>query len=247
MNINKFSKGKSGMYTIFLEDNTKLTIHEDLILKYDLLLTKKIDNNLKEEILEENKVYEIYEVSISYITKKLRSSKELSKYLIKKGYEQDLVDKVIELLYKEGYLDDKVYANSYVHDRIILSNDGPNKIKKDLCDLGISDDLIEEAIISYTEDIEKERIEKLIDKQIKSNNNKGASLLKKKIQMYLLNLGYNIDLINEILNTKQLSNPDIYQKEYNKIYKALSNRYSGKELEYRVAQKLYQKGFTKED
>ena len=65
--------------------------------------------------------------------------------------------------------------------------------------------------------------------------------------MYLLNLGYNYELINDNLNKKQLSNPDIYQKEYNKIYKTLSSRYSGKELEYRVAQKLYQKGFIKED
>lgn len=247
MNINKFSKGKNGMYTISLENNTKLTIHEDLILKYDLLLTKEIDDSLKEKIIEENKVYEIYEVSISYITKKLRSKKELNNYLIKKGYEQDLVDKVIELLSKEGYLNDKVYATSYVHDRIALSIDGPNKIRNDLTNLGISNDLIEESIISYTEDIEKERIEKLINKQIKSNNNKGANLLKKKIQMYLLNLGYNYELINDNLNKKQLSNPDIYQKEYNKIYKTLSSRYSGKELEYRVAQKLYQKGFIKED
>ena len=155
MNINKFSKGKNGMYTISLENNTKLTIHEDLILKYDLLLTKEIDDSLKEKIIEENKVYEIYEVSISYITKKLRSKKELNNYLIKKGYEQDLVDKVIELLSKEGYLNDKVYATSYVHDRIALSIDGPNKIRNDLTNLGISNDLIEESIISYTEDIEK--------------------------------------------------------------------------------------------
>ena len=148
MNINKFSKGKNGMYTITLEDNTKLTVHEDLILKYDLLLTKKLDDTLKEEIIEENKVYEIYEVSISYINKKLRSKKELSKYLIKKGYSQYLVDKVIELLYSQGYLNDKVYATSYVHDRIALSSDGPNKIRKDLNDLGIDSELIEESISS---------------------------------------------------------------------------------------------------
>ena len=247
MNINKFSKGKNGMYTITLEDNTKLTVHEDLILKYDLLLTKKLDDTLKEEIIEENKVYEIYEVSISYINKKLRSKKELSKYLIKKGYSQDLVDKVIELLYTQGYLNDKVYATSYVHDRIALSSDGPNKIRKDLNDLGIDPELIEESISSYTTDIEKERIEKLVSKQIKSNSNKGASLLKKKIQMNLLNLGYNYELINENLNSKNLSNPDIYQKEYNKIYKSLSKKYSGCELEYHVKQKLYQKGFTIEE
>ena len=244
MKIIKFTKSKNGMYILTLEDNTKLTIHENLILKHELLLTKKISD--KDSLVEENKTYEIYEVSLNYINKKLRSSKELKNYLSKKGYDNLLIDDVIELLYNQGYLDDLVYANSYVHDRINLSNDGPNKIKKDLENSGIEESIIYKSIQPYTEDIELERIEKLVDKQIKSNTNKGSNLLKRKIQMYLLNLGYNIDLINNILNKKDFKDKELYEKEYNKIYKTLSNRYSGKELEYRIKQKLYQKGFTLE-
>ncbi len=247
MQVNKFTKGKNGMYTVTLEDTTKLTIHEDLILKYNILISKNITDELKNKILEENKKYEIYEVALSYINKKLRSSKELKKYLIKKEYPAELIDQVIELLYNQGYLNDKVYSTSLVHDRIILSMDGPNKIKKELSDNGIDNNTIEEVIEEYTKDIELERIEKIVNKQIKLNKNKGSNLLKKKINMYLINLGYNYDSINTILNSVKISDNDLYKKEYDKLYNTLSKKYSGKELEYKLKQKLYQKGFNISD
>ena len=243
MQILKFTKMKNGFYNLLLEDDSKIKIHEDLILKYELLLTKKLPDDIKEIILKENNIYEIYEISVSYINKKLRSKKELVKYLKKKEYQEDDIKEVINLLDKQGYLNDEVYVTSYIHDRIYLSNEGQKKKKKDLSNLGIDNSLIEEKITVYDRELEKERIEKLVDKSIKLNNNKGSNLLKRKIQSNLINLGYDISLINEILNKKVLVSKDIYLKEYEKEYNKLSKKYSGKELEYKLKQKMYQKGF----
>lgn len=243
MKIEKFSKQKKGMYLLTLEDGNKIKVHEDLILKYELLLTKKIDNLLLEELHNENQIYEIYEIALKYLNTRLRSRKELLEYLKKKGYEQKNIDSVLEMLLKQGYLNDKVYATSFIHDKILMSNYGPNKIKSELESVGISNDVINEAIICFTEELEKERIEKLVNKQIKQNHNKGAMILKRKIQGYLINLGYSQSLINQNLNGKKLVDEDIYQKEYEKLYNKLSKKYSGKELEYKLKQKMYQKGF----
>ena len=247
MKIEKFSKTKNSMYLITLEDGNKIKIHEDLILKYGLLLSKQVDSNLLEEIQKENQVYEIYEFALKYLKIKLRSRKELSSYLIKKGYSKEQIDYVITLLSNQGYLNDKIYANSFIHDKILMSSYGPNKIKSELEGLGISDEIINETISCFTEEMEKERIEKLVNKQIKSNRNKGSIVLKKKIQTYLLNLGYSSNLVHQSLNGKKLVDEDIYKKEYEKLYNKLSKKYSGKELEYKLKQKMYQKGFTGND
>ena len=244
MKINKFTKSKNGMYIVTLEDNSKVKIHEDLILKHNLLITKSLSDKEKEEIYEENKTYEIYEVATTYINKKLRSVRELENYLKKKEYSSDSIDNVIELLSKNGFLNDTIYAKSLVHDRIVLTMDGPNKIRKELFDNNIPIDQIEEVMLDYDNNLEIERIEKLVDKQIKLNKNKGSNLLKKKIQMYLLNLGYNIDLINRVINSKKLTDDTLYKKEYDKEYNKLSKKYSGKELEYKLKQRMYQKGFS---
>ena len=47
MIIKKFSKQKNGMYKLLLEDDSNVVVHEEYILKNDLLLTKEID---KEEL-----------------------------------------------------------------------------------------------------------------------------------------------------------------------------------------------------
>lgn len=247
MKIEKFSKAKNSMYILTLDDSNKIKIHEDLILKYELLLSKMIDNNLLEKLLLENQVYEIYELALKYLNVRLRSRKELMKYLIKKEYSQEQIDEVIQILSKQGYLDDKTYTISFIHDKILMSSYGPNKIKSELESAGISTDVINENISCFTEKMEKERIEKLVNKQIKQNHNKGSMILKRKIQSYLLNLGYSIELINQNLNGKKLVDDNLYKKEYDKLYNKLSKKYSGKELEYKLKQKMYQKGFNNSD
>lgn len=244
MKIEKFSKHRNGMYHLVLEDGNKIKTHEDLILKYNLILTKEVDDSLLEQLHNENQIYEIYEVALKYLNIRLRSYKELYEYLVKKGYEKTIVNTVLDILLKQGYLDDKIYATSFVHDKILMSSYGPGKIRGELERYGISSEVIDEAIISFDEELEKERIEKLINKQIKANHNKGAMLLKKKIQSYLLNLGYSTILVNKTLNGMKLVDDDIYQKEYDKLYIKLSKKYSGKELEYKLKQRMYQKGFT---
>lgn len=246
MKIEKFIKSKNGMYILSLEDNNKIKIHEDLILKYELLLAKKIDDKLLEIIKKENKIYEIYELSLKYIKTRLRSRKELIEYL-KKNYEYDDIEKVLDLLKKQGYLDENIYASSFIHDKTLMSSYGPNKICSELEKLGIDKSIIDDKIIIYTRKMEYERINKIIEKQIKNNRNKGASLLKRKIQVYLLSLGYSNSCINECINNYNFYDQDLYKKEYEKILKQLSKKYSGKELEYKLKQKLYQKGFNNYD
>jgi len=244
MKIEKFSKNKNGMYLITLETGEKIKIHEDLILKYELLLSKNVDSSLLAKIEKENQVYEIYEIALKYLNIRLRSRKELNSYLIKKGFILEQIELVIDMLSNQGYLDDKAYTIAFIHDKILMSNYGPNRIKSELESIGVSSDIINENIICFTEELEKERIQKLVDKQIKKNHNKGSIVLKKKIQAYMLNLGYSFSLVNQYLNGRKLVNDGIYQKEYEKIYNKLSKKYSGKELEYKLKQNLYQKGFT---
>ncbi len=247
MKIEKFTKNKNGMYILVLDNGNKIKVHEDLILKYELLLSKKINEELLEAIQKENQIYEIYEVALKYINTRLRSSKELIEYLKKKGYEYDSINQVLIMLKKQGYLDEAIYASSFVHDKILMSNYGPNKIYSELEKLGIDTNIISDKISIYTKEMECERINKIIEKQIKLNHNKGASLLKRKIQTFLLSLGYTSSYINECISKYNFYDKDVYEKEYQKILTQLSKKYSGKELEYKLKQKLYQKGFSNYD
>ena len=79
--------------------------------------------------------------------------------------------------------------------------------------------------------------------QVKLNRNRSNIMLKRKIEKNLIDLGYHNYLINESLSKINTDDQELYKKEYDKLYKKLSRKYQGKELELKIKQKLYQKGF----
>lgn len=244
MRIEKFKKTKNGQYELTLIDNTTISIHEDLILKYNLLITKTMDETQKKRILKENEIYIAYDKALKYLNAKMRSTNEMNFYLRKQEYDEKIINNVIDKLIGEKYLDDEKYTLYFINDKIKLSNDGPLKIERELEQKGINSDIISKHIIKFNQIIQKEKIEKIIKKQVKNNHNKSSTMLKRKILDYLINLGYEKNIINTILN--KIYNYDdetIRQKEYEKIYKKLSGKYSGYELEQRLKQKMYEKGF----
>lgn len=243
LKIEKFIKQKDGNYKLKLENSNELIVHEDLILKYELLLTKNINEEVMEQLREEQKNYDVYNVALKYIKVKIRSKKEIKMYLEKKQYNNSQIDYAISILEKQGYLNNELFAKALIHDRIYLSNDGPLKIIIELEKNDIPENIITKNMEVFTEELEKERIEKLVKKQISLNKNKSNQLLKKKIELNLINLGYHKSLINEILSDIKVDDSSIYQKEYEKLEKKLSRKYQGKELELKIKQKLYQKGF----
>ncbi len=243
MKIERYTKLKNGQYKLSLDNNTNILLHEDLILKHELLIYKEIEEEDIDKLLEENTSYNAYDLALGYLKIKMRSKKEIKEYLLKKAVKEELINNAIEKLEEQGYLNDSIYAKAFINDKINLSNDGPYKIKENLMKLGISEDTVLENLEVFDREIEISKIQKLIDKQIKINHNKSNYLLKKKVMDYLVNLGYTKELVILLVNKVNIDDDDIMKKEYDKIYKKLSKKYSGKELEYKAKQKMYQKGF----
>lgn len=243
MKIERFTKLKNGQYKLNLDDNTNILLHEDLILKYELLIYREIDSEKIEQLLQENKSYIAYDLALNYLNVKMRSKKEIKEYLLKKEISEELINNAIKKLEEQGYLSDLSYTRAFINDKINLSNDGPYKIKEQLIKLGISESVISKELEVFDKELEQTRVEKLIAKQVRTNHTKSNYLLKKKIMEWLINLGYTKEVVNTLISNVEIDDDDIKKKEYDKLYKKLSRKYSGKELEYKLKQKMYQKGF----
>ena len=145
MHINKFKKVGKNKYKIFL-DTTELTLYEDIILKYDLLLKKDISLEEIDKLIDENSYYDAYNMALNYIEVKLRNRKEIVEYLKRKEFNNKCIDYALEKLDKLNLLDDKRYTEAYINDKILLSSDGPFKIRKQLIDLEIDEDIVDEYL-----------------------------------------------------------------------------------------------------
>lgn len=248
MNIIKYKKKASGQYLVQLDNGTDLCLYEDVILRYELLLKKKIDPDQMEEILHTNMEYDVYYVGLKSLKSRYKTTKELKEFLSKKEYPEDLIEKALERLLAQGYLNDQSFAKAYINQQLITSNKGPMKLQQELLHKGVSSKIIEEELKVFLLEMQREKIQKVANRLIKTNRSRGGSVLRQKIMNDLLTLGYDAGLISAVLSPMEFtSTEDIAKKEYEKLYRRLSRKYSGKELEYKIKEKLYQKGLKYED
>ena len=247
MKIEKIRKLNSGKYKIELEDKNKIITYDDVILKHNLLFDNNIDSDKLNELNIDTKYYDIYNKCIKYISTRLRSEKEINVYLDKFSLELEDKNKVIEDLKKIGFINDLNFTKAYISDRIYLSNDGLEKIKKNLLEHNISMDIIEEEISKIDENILKEKLSKIISKKIKNNHKDSNYVMRKKIYNDVINLGYTSQMFNECYESLEINVDSNLKKEFEKWYKKLSLKQSGEELYLKIKQKLYQKGYNLSD
>ena len=218
-------------------------VHEDLILKKELLLTREITEEDVKNIDKLNNNYNAYDLAVKYISIKVRSCLEVHEYLEKKELDKEIIHEVIGKLKSQKYLDDFVYAKAFVNDRIKFSNNGPYKIRKELDERGVSNSIIEDVLSIFDYSLEKEKLDKLVPKYVKTIRNKSYSMMQNKVCEYFTNLGYSKSLVIDILNDIDYDDSLAREKEYNKLLKKYSKKYSGSELDYKIKQALYKNGF----
>ena len=240
MEIVKFKKSKSNLYEIMLDNGLSFKLYDDVIVKYNLLVNKEFDDKFFEDVRNYNDSLDAYYLSIKYLNTKMRSEKELKKYLAKKNISQEHIESTIKRLNSEGYLNHETYIKSYINDAYNFTNNGPLKIKSSLKDLGFK----EEEIIPYLNLDYSGKIKKIIDKKIKVNTKLSNNNLKLHITNYLINLGYPKETFISYLETIHFDDSKQLQKDYETLIKKYSKKYTGEKLKYFIKNKLYQKGYS---
>lgn len=243
MEIVKFKKIKTNIYEVSLNNDTKVNLYDDVIVKYNLLVNKKLDDKILSEICEYNNSLDAYYQSIKYISKKLRAEKEIKEYLKKPGFKDDIISSTISKLTKDGYLNHKLFITSYINDAYNLKSDGPIKIENNLITLGF----LKEEITPYLDKDFKEKVRKIIDKKLKSNHNLSSYMFKEKMVNYLINLGYSKDLFIDYLENLNIDNSKTLKKDCTLLINKYQKKYKDKELYYFVKDKLYKKGYNREE
>ena len=243
MEIVKFKKGKSNIYELELSNGLKFKLFDDVIVKYNLLVNKRLDSKKFEEIITYNDNLSAYYESIKRLNSKLRSEVEIREFLKKKNYNNEIIESTIAKLKKDGYLNRDIYIKSYISDAFRFNNDGPYKIKRNLNKLGFNDTEIDKYL---TYDF-KEKAIKLIDKKVKFNKKYSAYLLKEQINNYLINLGYPKEIYIDYLENIKVNNQDVIKKDVNSLIKKYGKKYQNNDLKYFIKDKLYKKGYNSDE
>ena len=233
-------------YKIILDNGEVITANDHVIVNSNILYKKKLTPKELTELQNQTAYYENYDKTLKMISRKIRSEYEIKKHLKNNNVSDDDIAKIISKLKEINLINDELFAQSYTNDKINLTLDGPYKIKKQLEDNHINQTYIENALSNFTQNLIDTKLDKIIQKKLKSNTKDTSYIFKQKTALYLINLGYSREDIYNHLDNLHLDNSHLTH-EMEKIYNKLKTKYDGYTLKNKLKQKLYSKGFTNEE
>ena len=199
MKIVKYTRLASGKYKVLFDNKKELILYESVIIDTNLLYKKEITSEEYNNLVSLNNYQDIYNKVIKYIGIRLRSKKEITDYLKKMDLSTEVVDDILNKLITNKYIDDERFSQAYIKDKYNFSNNGPYKIINELVKLGIDKDMAYASTFDIITN-EEEKINKLINKYVKSDKKHDWYYLRNKIYNNLINLGYSKEIVINILN-----------------------------------------------
>ncbi len=129
-----------------------------------------------------------------------RSTGELKKKLQMKGYEGEIIEKIISECAMSGLLDDSAFAKAWLQSR--LKKYGFRRVSRELAEKGITKELIDTVWQDAREDYDEEAlVRQIAERRFFSREQKDIPLLKRKkhVMDYLARRGFNLGIINKVI------------------------------------------------
>ena len=122
-------KKNKSRYTIKFKSGKIIGLSETNLISYKISVGQKISSNMLSKIDNDERLQSIKFKALNYLSYRARSKKEVKISLLKKGFHQDDIDKVLEELVIKGYLDDKSFAKNYARYLIKIKRLGRIAVK----------------------------------------------------------------------------------------------------------------------
>jgi len=203
MILQSLEKRRNKIILIF-DQSEKFEIYYDVYLTLSLFKGDEVTSKKINEIKLMNAEFEVKNSAFRYLSNRNHSAFELKTKLGKKGFDKEIIQKVIVELNNKKYLNDYTFAENFVRNRVERRKEGIVKITSELYKKGITREIIEQVTRSINEnpknfenayELGKSKFEK-IQKRGDTDQNK----IKSKLFNFLRGRGFTSDVIFQVIN-----------------------------------------------
>jgi regulatory protein len=223
------------------------SVDSDVLIKFQLKKGMELDDFSFMEILYQDDIRKAYNKAIYYLSRRMRSEKEINDYLVTKEIDEPVINEILHKLTAQKYINDEEFAFAYVRTQANTTDKGPNVIKTELKEKGIVERILNQALKEYPLEQQIEKATKISSKFYDKNTKESLKIQKQKLENLLLRKGYSFEVINIAVNDVCMNN--VVDEEMGairfqgeKAHRKYS-KYSGFEYEQKMKQALYRKGF----
>ena len=179
---------KKDRCNLFIDGEFRAGISLDAVVNYRLKVNQEISEEQIKEIIFESEKQQALSRALAYITRRLKSKREVKDYLLSKGYQEQVVWFVVDKLKEYGYIDDKEFSKRYIES--VSRGQGKRLTEYKLMMKGVR----KEDIASAYEDVNvdsKENAKQIAIKHIKNKEKSKENLAK--TYRYLIGKGFSYE------------------------------------------------------
>ena len=182
-------------YSIYLDGKYSFSLGENELLKLGLHSGQELTDEELASYHDESEYGKWFDKTLNLLRFRLRSEWELRDYLKRKDAPPEVIDKILNKLSINGYVNDEQFAKRWVENRRLLKATSRRKLMMELKLKRIPADIIDAALADDKEQTdEREVLRQLISKK------QARYPDKMKLMQYLARQGYNYDDIKSVLN-----------------------------------------------
>ena len=183
--IQKQKKNRTRV-SIFIDGEFVCGLDEVAVASSRIKVGDEITADELKSVMETSELNSAFERAVGYLSLAPRAKKEIRKYLADKGYDKAIIDQTVEKLCAYHYIDDYLYAQSYIKSK--SKKYGAYRLSAELKLKGIDQAIIDELLSDAPED----NIIDIARKYLRSH--KCAD--KQKLKRFLAGRGFSWDSIN---------------------------------------------------
>lgn len=198
MQIQKNNKSRANVY---IDGEFAFGLEMLTVMKLGLKIGKEVTEEQLAQAVFDSEKSVAFERAVNYLSRCMKTCKQLREYLTGKGYTQEVVSNVVDRLKELKYLDDETYARLYVEQNSV--NKGERRLKQELQQKGVPQRIIDKYCVVQAE-VSEDNAERLAEKYM-LNKPRDLKTLQ-KLQRYLLSRGYGFDTVNQILRAYRQDN-----------------------------------------
>ncbi|MGO4889821.1 recombination regulator RecX [Anaerobacillus sp. MEB173] len=225
------------------------SVDQDVLISCQLKKGSNVDEAQLKVILYQDEIKKGFNAALNYLSYRMRTVKEIHSYLHKKEYSEAAINEVIKKLYEYKYVDDLEFAKAFVRTRKNTTVKGPEKIKQELKEKGVNQTHLEASLEQYSFEEQVQAAVTFLEKKTKMSRNQSINSLKQKLTRTLYGKGFSLEVIEKAfgyvdMSVDQETEWEVLVKEAEKAMRKYHQKYQGWELERRIRQYLYGKGYS---
>lgn len=138
-----------------------------------------------------------YNLALRYLSYRPRSEHEVREHLLRKDYKDQVVDAALARLRQNKFVDDRVFAESWVRSRQASSPRSQRVLRMELMKKHVAKDVTENVLAEQSKEMEIDALRTVASKKLRLMR---FSQDKQKLTQYLMGQGYRYSDVRHVLD-----------------------------------------------